>query len=1092
MQQNWRLYNLLNNVVGWVTFVIAAVVYLMTIGPSASLWDCPEFILSAFKLEVGHPPGAPIYMLVYNVAAHLAPTPELAGLYTNALSGLLSAGTIMLLFWSITHMVRRVVLPGVSPCTHRLQPEGVAPSPTLAQTILIMGSGLVGALLYTFTDTFWYSAVESEVYSFSSFLTALVFWLMLKWSDRADNERSDRWLVLIAYVMGLSIGVHLLNLLCIPAMALIYYFRKRDKITFKGVAVALVVSFLLIAIIMFGIMQGVVAIGGTIDRWVVNGMKMPYNSGFYTYLLILMVVLVGSLTLYQRGEKGRKLIVTSFLLSWCLIGIPYFGGAIWLGIIVTIVLAIYLYQDKKIPLQTLHTAQMCMLVIMIGFGSYGVILVRSLAGTPMNQNEPNTALAIKSYINREQYGAIPLLYGPTFDARPVAMKEGKAVYAPKVKNSPDESDEYIKLYNQPEVTYASGSKTLFPRMYSAQPEHIGAYNSWVDRHPEDLSKPSMADNLKYFLRYQVNYMYWRYFGWNFIGRQNDLQGDGGMLKGGVLTGYSFIDQIALGKTKDLPDKFVNNKGRNAYYLLPLLLGFLGIAYQVTKRKKGTQAFWITLALFFMTGLAIILYLNQTPGQPRERDYAYAGSFYAFAIWIGFGVAGLYELLSQTKLKPVLTASIVSLVGLIVPIQMASENWDDHDRSGRVLASDFGYNYLMSCDPHAVLFCYGDNDTFPLWYSQEVEGVRTDVKVSNLSYLQSDWYGKHMLRQTYEAEPIPNRYMRPAFFVSNAYARVNPNGGVMPFDKAMEIATQQVPYGQAQMPTDKLLLPVDSAVVAKHFPQLQGLPMQGSALLSLEGKGAATRDALFVLDILGAAQWQRPVMWVTSSPQNALSNQRQYMSQVGMAQRFNPLPVAGTPYEVEVDRMYDLVMNVYRYFNADDPDIYFDENIRRNISYYYRARIFASLAQALLRQGDTERAQRVLTKCAEVISPEAVPYTETDISLADAYYRAEMTEQGDEIMRALYRDTAQLLYWVSQQRPRHLISLMGDQTVQYTIATLMDLVRIDMVWGRNISSEYEATLEQALPTFGGSFKAVQEVTAQQLLQATMPAPADATK
>ena len=1082
MQQNWRLYNLLNNVVGWVTFVIAAVVYLMTIGPSASLWDCPEFILSAFKLEVGHPPGAPIYMLVYNVAAHLAPTPELAGLYTNALSGLLSAGTILLLFWSITHLVRRVVLPGASPCAKQLIPEGVMPVPTLAQTILIMGSGLVGALLYTFTDTFWYSAVESEVYAFSSFLTALVFWLMLKWSDRADNARSDRWIVLIAYVMGLSIGVHLLNLLCIPAMALIYYFRKHDALTFKGIATTLIVSLFLIAVIMFGIMQGVVAFGGTIDRWVVNGLKMPYNSGFYIYLAVLMVVLVGSLTFYQRGERGRNLIISSFLLSWCLIGIPYFGGAAWLGVIVTIALAIYLFQNRKVSLQLLHTAQMCMLVIMIGFSSYGVILVRSLAGTPMNQNEPNTALAIKSYINREQYGAIPHLYSATYVARPIAMEEGKPVYAPKVKGNPNEPDEYVKIYNQPEVKYAAGSKMLFPRMYSPQPEHISAYNSWVDRNPDDMSKPSMADNLKYLLRYQVNYMYWRYFGWNFIGRQNDLQGDGGMLKGGVLTGYSFIDQIALGKTKDLPDQLRNNKGRNAYYLLPLLLGFLGIAFQVTRRKKGMQAFWITLVLFFMTGLAIILYINQTPGQPRERDYAYAGSFYAFAIWIGFGVAGLYELLSRAKLKPLLTASIVSVLGLIVPIQMASENWDDHDRSGRVLASDFGYNYLISCDPNAVLLCFGDNDTFPLWYAQEVEGVRTDVKEGNLSYLQSEWYGKHMLRHSYEAQPIPNKYMSPAFFVTNSYALIRPTSAApMPFDQAMKEATKIVPQGQSQMPADKVLLPVDSAAVAKQFPQLQGLPMPKSMVLSLEGKSVMTRDQLFVLDMLGASEWQRPIMWVSSAPQNVFANQRQYMSYVGMAQRFNPTTVAGTPYEVDVERLYDLVMNKYRYFNANDPDIYFDENIRRNISYYYRSRLFATLGQALLRQGDVERAKEVLTKCAEVISPKAVPYDMTDVSLADAYYRAKMTEQGDEIVRALFRDTAQLLYWVSQQKPSHQLALINDSMVRYSLVTLMDLVRIDMLWGRNLLAEYETMLQQALPTFGGSLEAVKEVTAQQLGQ-----------
>lgn len=1084
---NWKQYNIVNNILGWVAFAVAAVTYLLTIGPSASLWDCPEFILSAFKLEVGHPPGAPFYMLVYNVAAHLAPTPEQAGLYTNALSGLLSAGTILLLFWTITHLVRRVLLPGSIAIGRRLDPTA-ATKPSLWQTIVIMGSGLVGALLYTFTDTFWYSAVESEVYSFSSFLTALVFWLMLKWADRADNERSDRWIVLIAYIMGISIGVHLLNLLCIPAMALIYYFRKAEKPTAKGMIIAAAVSFALIAIIMFGIMQGVVAFGGTFDRWAVNGLGLPYNVGFYIYLLVLFAVLGGSLILYHK-QKSRTMIIGSFLLSWILIGVPFFGGMSWLGWLLTIGLAVFLFNDKKLPLATLHTAQMCLLVIMIGFSSYGVILMRSIAGTPMNQNEPNTALALKSYLNREQYGSTPLLFGQSFASRPIKIDDGAAVYAPKVKASPADKDQYVKLFNEPKVQYSD--KMLFPRMYSTQPAHLSGYNTWTDRNPQDMSTPSMADNLKYFLRYQVNYMYWRYFGWNFIGRQNDLQGDGGLLRGGVLTGISPIDDLAHGTSQDMPDIFKENKGRNVYYLMPLILGFLGIAYQVTRQRKGMQAFWITLALFFMTGLAIILYLNQTPGQPRERDYAYAASFYAFAIWIGFGVAALFDLLRKARLSPVVAASVATALGCIVPIQMAGENWDDHDRSGRVLASDFGHNYLISCDPNSVLLCFGDNDTFPLWYAQEVEGVRPDIKIANLSYLQSDWYGKHMLRASYDAQPIPNRYMTPGFFVMQAYARVQAVTPTLPYDQAMEIVTKPVGYGMAAMPTEQLMLPLDRDKVLKHYPQLKDLPWSDYMALSVAGKGALTRESLFVLDMVGAGGWERPLFWVLSSPQNAFSNQQDYMTQLGVSCRLNPLAVRGTEQELDVDRTYDLVMNQYRYFNANDPDIYFDENIRRNISYYYRARLFGSLSQALIMKGDIKRAQEVLKKCDEVISPQAVPYGVTDINLAQSCYLARQYDQGDKILSALYKDATQILYWVSKQRPALRQSVMNDESVQYALASLMELVRMDLRFQRGLDRQFAPQLQQALPLFGGTYEGLKQMVADQLIQELAPLAAPAS-
>ena len=793
---NWKQFDRANNLLAWGAFLIATLTYLMTIGLSASLWDCAEFIACDYKLEIGHPPGAPFYMLVYNVVSHLGGGPQHAALLTNATSAVLSGFTILFLFWTITHMLRRVLTPSARLGLNEAQPTGEVM--TLGQGIAILGAGLVGSLVYTFSDSFWFSAVEAEVYAFSSLFTAVVFWLIFKWDERCDNERSDRWLVLIAYLMGLSIGVHLLNLLCLPAMALVYYYRRTKEPTLKGAGIALVTSFALVELMMYGVVQGVPKLAGKWDMFFVNNLGLGYNQGLYIYLAVAALVLIWGAYETQRAYSAPKHLEShrlriALIASLILIGLPLIGNTL-VGLLIAGGIVAFFYLYKGLTARMVHTLQMCLVAIMVGFSSYGVILVRAEADTPMNENSPADAFSLRYYLAREQYGSAPLLYGQTFasrikygsDGRPV-MKEEEPTYGRINKERPSDPDRYVVRSLKEEPVYEESEMMLFPRVYDRA--HAQMYNSWMGRAEDDMSVPSFGENLSYFFNYQVNYMYWRYFLWNFAGRQNDLQGDGGLLRGGAMTGISFIDALFYGDSDSLPELMTDNKGHNVYYALPLLLGLIGLFFQIGAGRRGTESFWITFMLFFMTGIAIVLYLNQYPGQPRERDYAYVGSFYAFAIWIGFGVAAIATLATRLLSKPAdrkkttegeapalistTAAGVVTLVALLVPLQMAGQNWDDHDRSGRTVASDMGRNYLESCEPNGILFCYGDNDTFPLWYAQEVEGIRTDVRTVNLSYLSGDWYIDQMKKQAYEGKPVPLGLLPKSYYYYTNYALIDP-------------------------------------------------------------------------------------------------------------------------------------------------------------------------------------------------------------------------------------------------------------------------------------------------------------------------------
>ena len=1102
---NWKQFNRANNLLGWLVFAVATLSYLLTIGPSASLWDCAEFIACVFKLEIGHPPGAPFFMLVYNVITHLGGGIAHVALLANATSALLSGFTILFLYWTITHMVRRVLTPTV-----RLQPGSIAPEGEVmsrGQGILILASGLVGSLVYTFSDSFWFSAVEAEVYAFSSLFTAVVFWLMFKWEERSENVRADRWLVLIAYLMGLSIGVHLLNLLCLPAMALVYYYRTTKQATLKGGAIALLVSFALVGLMMYGVIQGVPKLAGKWDMLFVNGLGMSYNSGLYVYLIVLALVLVWGVyetqqALAGRSASGNLRLRLSLACSLILMGLPLIGGG-WIAILLSLAILGFLYYYKAITSRTAHLIQMCLVAIAFGFSTYGVILVRAVADPPMNENSLADAFTLRYYLAREQYGSAPLIYGPTFasqvkygpDGRPV-MKEEEPTYGRIDKADPKAADEYVVRSLKEEPEYEDGGMMLFPRVYDRG--HAAMYNSWIGRAEDDMTIPTFGDNLTYFINYQVNYMYWRYFLWNFVGRQNDLQGDGGLLRGGVMTGIPFIDSIFYGDTDALPEQMTDNKGHNVYYALPLLLGLLGLFFQIGYGRRGTESFWTTFMLFFMTGLAIVLYINQYPGQPRERDYSFVGSFYAFSIWVGFGVTALGVFASRLLegkaakksstststsskgTKPVAitatTALIVSLVGILIPIQMAGQNWDDHDRSGRTVAGDMGRNYLESCAPDAVLFCYGDNDTFPLWYAQEVEGVRTDVRTVNLSYLGGDWYIDQMKKQAYEGRPLPIGLLPTSYYYYNLYAYLAPQAkGSQTIPQLLGSLAGAPRYSPARLDVSSLTLPVDSAAAARRFaseyPDLvQHITPQME--LSLAGKGYLDIGNLTIFDLLEGNKWERPIYWAVTSPRNAFAGMDQHMVQTGLTYQLLPLRAAADSmgralsYGIgNLDRMYETVMTKFRWGGADKPGTYFDENARGIVA-TLRNQVFTPLAEGYLDRGDKARAVEILRKCLSVILEENVPYEVNSVYFARTLYRAGLTKEADHVLQVVARKSLGLLAWMTRLSPEQLDQISRHGELQEAYMGISYSLDIAKEFGSTALKSYEAQIEQLVRALGG--------------------------
>ena len=996
-----------------MTFGIAATVYVLTIEPTASLWDCPEFIVCGYKLEIGHPPGAPVFMLLANLFSQLAGSPSQVAMMVNLLSALLSAGCIFFLFLTITHLALRLTVS-----------EGE--EPTLRQAVSIEACGLVGALCYTFSDTFWFSAVEAEVYAFSSFLTALMFWLILKWES--DRAHGDRWMILIAYVTGLSIGVHLLCLLCLPAMSLVVYYRQAKRATWWGSLAALTVGGLLVGIILYGLIPGVVRIGGWFELLFTNVLGCPYNTGLFSFIALLAA---GLITAYYKTR--RHLVRLSLA---------------------------------------------CLMMILTGYSSYGVIFIRANAQTPMNESNPSNIFALGSYLSREQYGDTPLFYGPAYCSEVdreakgnylvPRQQEGRAVYRP----SADSTKQVYEVIRH-DTKWIYKENMLFPRMHSAR--HAQAYEDWMGGVRKKGHLPTMGENLRFFLTYQVNFMYWRYFFWNFVGRQNNIQGHGEAEHGNWITGISRIDDWLLGcDTSRLPSDLSENKGHNVFYGLPLLLGLLGIVSQWRKGREGRQQLTVVALLFIMTGLAIVVYLNQTPLQPRERDYAYAGSFYAFAIWIGLSLmpGRTSEESSQAK-RQIAPISLVKGLGLriiclLVPLQMASQTWDDHDRSGRFTCRDFGANYLNSTsgEGNPIILTNGDNDTFPLWYNHEVEGIRTDTRVCNLEYLSTDWYIDQMKRPAYDSPALPISWQHEQYQEGRreyipirpelrqeitAFAEQHPSEakelvGEAPFE-LKNILQKWVLSEREEMqciPTDSITITTD-----KNGPAMT---------LSLKGRQALYKNELMVLEMLSKADWHRPVYLSISMGNELLSFLSDHLVLEGLVYRVSPTV---SRQEVDTERLYQNVISRFRFGGLDAKGIYVDEDVKRLANTHQL--VMGILIDSLLRQGDTHRALAVCRKWRQAMPETNVPYTEAALAMARCYYATEQPEQGDAIVRSLLRRAHEWLAWIDTVKPERRTGSRYSQytwmkTMQSAIATAATFERTD------ICHQYNHPYEQHLNSY----------------------------
>lgn len=1097
-----KQYQTVNNLVGWITFFIAAAVYCLTVEPTASFWDCGEFITSSYKLEVGHPPGAPFFMLTANFFTQFTNDTTLVARMVNYMSALMSAACILFLFWSITHLVRKLIVKNISEIT-------------TGQLITIMGSGLVGALAYTFSDTFWFSAVEGEVYAYSSLFTALVFWLILKWEDVADQPHSDRWLILIAYLTGLSIGVHLLNLLCLPAIVLVYYYKKNPAANVKGSLLALLGSGILVAIVLYGIVPGIVKVGGWFELLFVNGLGLPFNSGVIVYILVLAATIIwGVYESYTEASKKRMNL--SFLLTIALLGIPFYGygtSCVIIGIFVLVALGAYLFSKKlnekyRISARTMNTALLSILVIVVGYSSYALIVIRSTANTPMDQNSPEDIFTLGEYLGREQYGTRPLFYGPAFSSRVALDKKDKYCeprqssekmkYVRKEKTDPNEKDSYIEIPGRVEYEYAQNM--LFPRMYSTA--HADMYRAWVDVKGNDVpydqcgemitvNIPTQWENIKFFFSYQLNFMYWRYFMWNFAGRQNDIQGSGEIENGNWITGIPFIDNYLVGDQKLLPKELKENKGRNVFYCLPLLLGIIGLFWQSFHGPKGVQQFWVVFFLFFMTGIAIVLYLNQTPGQPRERDYAYAGSFYAFAIWIGMGVAGLVKFLCDNlKMKELPASILVSVLCLFVPIQMAGQTWDDHDRSGRYVCRDFGQNYLMSLQETGspIIYTNGDNDTFPLWYNQETEGFRTDARTCNLSYLQTDWYIDQMKRPAYDSPSLPITWDRIEYVEgTNEYVQVRPElkkqidalyaqagvpGKETNFDVRKEfgdnpyelknILKHWVRSGKEEfrvIPTDSIVVKIDKEAVRRSgmmIPKTLGDSIPDYMHISLKGKRALYKSELMMLEMLANANWERPIyMAITVGAENRI-NMDNHFIQEGLAYRFTPFDAKALEATVDSKKMYDNLMNKFKFGGIDKKGIYIDENVMRMC--YTHRRVFIQLVDQLLIEGEKEKALKALDYCEKMIPAFNVPYDYANgaLNMAEDYYKLGEKEKGDRIVSALADKSIQYATWYLSLSDMQIA--MSSRDLQLYLSLLSEELRIMKEYKSELEKNYSAQFD----------------------------------
>lgn len=1120
-----KKYNILNNSIGWLCFLVAAVTYLMTIEPTASFWDCPEFITQGFKLEVGHPPGNPIFMIVARFFVNFAfGDVTKVAMMVNSMSALLSAGTILLLFWTITHLVKKLIV------------KDSAGEISLTKMVVIFGSGICGALMYTWSDTFWFSAVEGEVYAFSSFCTALVFWLILKWENRADRPDSDKYLLLIAYVIGISIAVHLLNLLCIPAIALVVYYKKSKNSTAKGSLLALFGSFVIVALVLYGLVPGFIKVAQVFERLCVNSLGMSFNNGVIIYVAATVGAFIWTIyNLYHYKSIAGWITKFSFILSTMLSGILFIGDSWLIPTVLIAALIVYLLYVKRLPLRLMTLTAISILVIFAGYSSYALLLIRSSAHTPMNQNAPDNVFALASYLNREQYGERPLVYGETFfspyakvlvqDAngnQKLKVDEGRAEYERQVKHSSDEPDRYIMTGHKEDIATAPELDMLLPRMYSVS--HINSYDSWIGGldnqyvdatvlvdedgntlQKQSMPKPRFKDNLKFFFIYQLNHMYWRYFMWNFAGRQNDYQGQGEPTHGNWLSGIPAIDNLRLGDQSLLPDELgKGNKGHNVFFMLPLLMGIIGLLWQACVSKRGIEQFWVIFFLFFMTGIAIVLYLNQTPDQPRERDYAFAGSFYAYAIWVGMGVAGIWHIalsmmrkhknatrqgddnpypIDESDRRPLTVACIAAVIGLLVPIQVVSQTWDDHDRSGRYTARDFGMNYLNSLDDNAIIFTYGDNDTFPLWYAQEVEGVRTDVKVVNLSYFTTDWYINQMRRQTYDSPGIKLQATPDVYAYNKApfFSFANSTDSLTDATTALAAAYTKTDfddryYQQYIMRYPNMRIPANGEAALKEGRITANdsisdiIVRRRASNFDPQRPGGMSINDVMVIDVLNSNSldgWKRPVYFATTVPDDNYVGLAPYFSQTGMAYEVTPLEPSNG--RVNTDKMYRNVTERWRWGGLDQvkngKSIYLDETVRKMASSTRTAMFELALGlsqdyyNAVLKgdNGDPAKYQayladrrkkldNVLVLQEEKIPQSVLPYGMYELDRLIGVYDSMYQLTGDEVYakkgqklieEQMDRYAKFVRYYQSLSPLYHSLLSRMDRANEYFLASLLE-------------------------------------------------------
>ena len=1071
-----KQYKLLNNIFGWVAFLVAAFTYFSTVEPTTSFWDCPEFITCAAKGEVGHPPGNTFFNLTGSFFVNFAGGDMTqAAIWVNRMSAFFSAMTILFLFWTITALTKKLV------CRHDDRM-------TTAQMIAILGSGMVGALAYTFSDTFWFSAVEGEVYAFSSMMTALVFWLILKWEAHADKPGSDRYIILLAYIIGLSIGVHLLNLLCIPAMVLVYYFKKHPAAKLKGTIGVLMLSMVMVALILYGLVPGFVKLASATELFFVNTLGCPFNSGTLVYFFFVLAVLVWGIVVMYRKNSSPKTLRIALSAGVILSGIPFVGEGWGLGLLLAAVFVGAIFFIKSFNVRLACNVLFSLLVILIGYSTFAQIIIRSSAQLPMDQNSPDEIFSFTKYLNREQYGDRPLFYGQTFASDiersangQAVVEEGAPLYGKVVKKDPSDPDRY-EVYGHKEK-YSYNYNMIFPRMYSKQPGHVEAYKNWVNfkgkkirtrvgSEMRTIAVPTFAENMKFFFSYQLNFMYWRYFMWNFSGRQSDEQSGGEIDRGNWITGIPFIDEALVGAQDNMPAKIKDNPGHNVYYMLPLLLGLLGLFWQAYSGNRGIQGFWIVFFLFFMTGIAIVIYLNQTPNQPRERDYAYAGSFYAFAIWIGMSVAAVWTWICKAlKRENAAVAALATVVLLAVPLQMAAQNWDDHDRSGRYTARDFGRNYLTSVEKDAIIFTNGDNDTFPLWYAQDVEGYRTDVRVCNLSYLQTDWYITQMKRPAYDSPALPISF-RPEQYNQDKlnYAHIIKMRDEMPLSQAMQYlysddakyhtlpnyTSDRIDY----LPSAKLTLPIDSAAVA-NSPVIDLKPgdkIVPQMTIDLSGKSYITKNEIAILSMiegLNKEGWKRPIYFAPTVGAEMYMSLNRYFRLVGLAYQIVPLSGGGTQ-ACDVDKLYDNMMNKFVWGNIDDPNVYLDENNRR-MSLTQR-RMFQTLIEQLLNIGDKERALKAAEFCVKQIPAYNIPDDYHSLTLAQAFYLNHVDAPADEILTNLLTSTDDYLQWAFRLNKGQRASISQEITAQ--LHTMNETVKLAKHYGRTeLLGDYEAKFKR---------------------------------